>query len=76
MLLEIFVEIVLIWDFHVTFSSTITSKNLVTVCFSRPMPLMNSSGNFVGVKRFLDKNFVLSILIESLFGLNQVETLF
>ena len=54
MLLEIFLEIVLIWAFLVTFSSIITPKNLVTVSLSRVMPSMNSSGNFVGMKRFLE----------------------
>ena len=54
MLLEIFVGIVLIWAFHATFSSIITPKNLVTVSLSRVMPSINSSGNFVGMKRFLE----------------------
>ena len=54
MLLEILVEIVLIWAFHVTFSSIITPKNLVTVSLSRVMPSRNSYGNFVGMKRFLE----------------------
>ena len=80
MLLELFVEIVLIWAFHVTFSSIITPKNLVAVSLSRVMPSVNSSGNFVGMKRFLEVGqkivyLVLSILIESLLALNQVETL-
>ena len=50
--LEIVVEIVLIWAFYVTFSSINTTKNLVTVSLSRVMPSMNSSGNFVVIKRF------------------------
>ena len=54
MLLEIFVEIALIWAFHVTFLSIITPKNSVTVSLSRVMSSMNSSGNFVGMKRFLE----------------------
>ena len=54
MLLEILLEIVLIWAFHVTLSSIITPKNLVTVSLSRVMPSVNSSGNFVGTKPFLE----------------------
>ena len=46
MLLEILVEIVLIWSFHVTFPSMNTPKNLVAVSLFRVMPSMNSSGNF------------------------------
>ena len=81
MLLEILVEIVFIQFFHTKFSSINTPKNLVSVSLSRFMPSINSSGNFVSMKRFLEVgrkivHLVLSILIESLFALNQVETLF
>ena len=63
------------------FMSTCTPKNVVIVSLSRAMPSMNSSGNFVGMKRFLEVGYkivhlVLSILMENLFALNQVETLF
>ena len=54
MLLEIFVEIVLIWAFHVAFSLIIAPKNLVIVSLSRIMASVNYSGNFFGVKRFLE----------------------
>ena len=45
------------------------------------MPSMNSSGNVVGLKRFLEVEWkivhlVLSMLIDNLFDLNQIETLF
>ena len=53
MLLEILVEILLIWAFHVTFSSIKTPKNLLTVSYYRVTPSMNSSGNFVGMKRWM-----------------------
>ena len=58
-------------------------KNLVTVSLSicKVMPSMNNSQNFVGKKRFLEMGWkivylVLSILMKSLFALNQVETIF
>ena len=52
--LEILVEIALIWGFHVTFSSINTPKTLVTASLFRVMPSMNSYGNFVGMKSFLE----------------------
>ena len=53
-LLEILVEIVLIWAFLVTFSSINAPKNVVTVSLFRVMSSMNSSGNFVSMERFLE----------------------
>ena len=52
-----------------------------TVSVFRVMPSMNSSGNFISMKRFIEVGWkvvhlVLPILVESLFALNQVETLF
>ena len=47
MLLEILVETVLMWSFHVALSSINTPKNLVTVSLSVVMPSMTSSGNFI-----------------------------
>ena len=54
MRLEILVEIVLILAFHVTFSSINRPKNLITLFLSRVMPSLNSSGNCVGKKGFLE----------------------
>ena len=54
MLLEILVEIVLIWAFYVTFSSINTPRNLATVSLFRVMLSVNNSGNFVDMKRFLE----------------------
>ena len=56
-------------------------KNLTTVSLFRVMPSVNSFGNFVSMKCFLEVgwkivNLVLSVLIETLFALNQVETFF
>ena len=48
MLLEILVETVLMRIFHMPFSSTKTTKILVTFSPSRDIPSKNSSGNFVG----------------------------
>ena len=54
MVLDILVEIVLIQAFHVTFSSITTPKKLVTVSLSKVMSSMNSFGNLVDMKRFLE----------------------
>ena len=71
MLLKILVEIVLIWlwAFHTAISWINTPKNLVIVSLSRAFPSMKSSGNFVGMKRYLELGWkivhlVLSVLIE------------
>ena len=71
MLLKILVEIVLIWlwAFHTAISWINTPKNLVIVSLSRAFPSMKSSGNFVGMKRYLEVGWkivhlVLSVLIE------------
>ena len=47
-------ETVLLWAFHVKLSSIDTPKNLVSVSRSRVIPSMNSSGNFVRMKHFLE----------------------
>ena len=54
MLLENLVEIAWIWAFLVTFSSINTPKKLVTFYLSGVMPSVSISGNFVGIKRFLE----------------------
>ena len=44
--LEIFVEIVLIWDFHVTFFLANTPENLAPISHSTVVPSMKSSEKF------------------------------
>ena len=54
MLLQMLVKIVLIWVFHVKYSSVNTPKNLVAVSHSRAIPSMKSSEKFVGMKHLLE----------------------
>ena len=67
MLLEILVEIVLIWlwAFHMEFSSIYTSKNLMTVPLSTVIPSINISENFVGMKRYLEVRWNIAHLVLS-----------